>query len=228
MKLISQIIIILVFGASFSQTGIIQYKITHIDLEQETIPGKIAINDEIKLMSFMLNYNESTSYFKKNKSVPIDESKASIAAILIKAHLDYFQDGNTKMVKYNQDIANSTFTVVDATKMKSWKLLSDQKQIDNYTCYKAILKHFNERSQKYYETIAWYCPSIPVPYGPVGYGGLPGLILELETSLGFVYSPENIVLNPSKLKIPDLIEGEEITPKKAGLLMRKARKVTED
>ncbi len=28
--------------------------------------------------------------------------------------------------------------------------------------------------------IAWYCPQIPLSYGPNGYGALPGLILKLQ------------------------------------------------
>lgn len=28
--------------------------------------------------------------------------------------------------------------------------------------------------------VAWYAPELPLPYGPDGYGGLPGIILRLD------------------------------------------------
>jgi GLPGLI family protein len=45
--------------------------------------------------------------------------------------------------------------------------------------------------------IAWYCPSIPYSFGPNGYSGLPGLILELQVR-NVVYGATQIELNTTE------------------------------
>lgn len=58
---------------------------------------------------------------------------------------------------------------------------------------------------------AWFSPQIPVPSGPGAYGGLPGLILELNTGRTTVLCSK-LVLNPEEpvqIKLPDT--GKEVT-----------------
>ena len=66
--------------------------------------------------------------------------------------------------------------------MLGWKLTNIQMQIGNYNCYKAILVKGQELLgyKKGLSIIAWYTPTIPVPFGPINFGALPGLILQLE------------------------------------------------
>ena len=59
--------------------------------------------------------------------------------------------------------------------------------------------------------IAWYTPMIPVAHGPGDFDGLPGLILELNTSNTTILCTK-VVLNPKediKIKIPT--KGKEVT-----------------
>lgn len=81
----------------------------------------------------------------------------------------------------------------------NWKITSEVKNINGYNCYKAItsqvVKSKGENVKA--EIIAWFSLDIPVPYGPLGYAGLPGLILELEVGkVKFIMS--KIELNPKK------------------------------
>lgn len=66
--------------------------------------------------------------------------------------------------------------------INSWTLLNETKLIDGYLCYKAtnIYRVVNSSGIFNHPVAAWYCPKIPFPYGPIGYGNLPGLILELQ------------------------------------------------
>jgi GLPGLI family protein len=68
--------------------------------------------------------------------------------------------------------------------------------------------------------VAWYCPKIPVSFGPKGYGDLPGLILELEEknitfgAKKITLNPTNIIIEkPSKYKIVSEIEYEKMVDK---------------
>ena len=55
-----------------------------------------------------------------------------------------------------------------------WNIQTDHKKIIGHTCYKAIGTYQGR------EITAWFTPDIPISNGPLEYGGLPGLILELE------------------------------------------------
>ncbi|RXM45981.1 GLPGLI family protein [Flavobacterium sp. YO12] len=60
------------------------------------------------------------------------------------------------------------------------------------------------------EVIAWYCPTIPLSYGPKEFGGLPGLILELHDDK-IVYLVSKIDINSNlDIKINE-VKGKIIT-----------------
>tara|TARA_R110000850_G_scaffold64030_3_gene144079 strand:+ start:464 stop:1156 length:693 start_codon:yes stop_codon:yes gene_type:complete len=223
------LLFLLVNVSVLAQTGEITYKITHPE-EMDDIDDRVKqVNFETTLMSFSLIFNQKGSFFKTNKNVPQDKYLATMAAILTKSKHAYFQNRLDNDTYYNINIANKEYVVKDSTKNKNWQLYSESKEIEGFTCYKAIKIDFNERNQTSHERVAWYSPEIPMPYGPAGYGGLPGLILEIEVRNGFVYYISEIILNKQKdLELPKLKEGPEISPKEMVILMRKARKVTED
>jgi GLPGLI family protein len=59
----------------------------------------------------------------------------------------------------------------------NWKITSESKKINNYTCYKATQVNSDN-----FALIAWFCPEISYSFGPYVTAGLPGLILELHTN----------------------------------------------
>ncbi|MDA9338492.1 GLPGLI family protein, partial [Flavobacteriaceae bacterium] len=62
--------------------------------------------------------------------------------------------------------------------------------------------------------VAWYTPDVPVSNGPSNYGGLPGLILEVNDGNETIMCSE-IVLNPKEVKeIKEPIKGKIVTRKK--------------
>ena len=125
--------------------------------------------------------------------------------------------------------ANTTMYRLDySVRMKDWELTNETKDIDGYTCYKAVHKEFIQRSQTYRTSTAWYTLDIPVPYGPAGFGGLPGLILELQYGNRVIYIADKIVLNKHMDTLPKIEEAPLITPREWALLNRKNRKVTPD
>lgn len=94
----------------------------------------------------------------------------------------------------------------------NWNLTNETKQIQGYTCYKATYTYIQKWNGREFEwpVVAWYCPQIPIPLGPVRYSGLPGLILELhEKSKAYIL--EKIDFSPQNLKIKEPKEGEFLT-----------------
>jgi GLPGLI family protein len=55
-----------------------------------------------------------------------------------------------------------------------WALVNDTMTIMGYPCFKATTKY---RGRNY---TAWYTTEIPMSYGPLKFGGLPGLIINLS------------------------------------------------
>jgi GLPGLI family protein len=62
----------------------------------------------------------------------------------------------------------------------SWRIEPDMRRFGAYTCQKAM-GDFRGRT---YEV--WFAPDIPIPSGPFKLGGLPGLILEAQSTDGMV------------------------------------------
>lgn len=88
----------------------------------------------------------------------------------------------------------------------SWQLLSNDSVINELPCKKATC---NYAGRKY---IAWYAESIPMPYGPYLFGGLPGLIIKLHdtkkhwvfthTSMGKPTANKQIYIYGDKFILP--------------------------
>ncbi|MFY8189271.1 MAG: GLPGLI family protein [Flavobacterium sp.] len=117
---------------------------------------------------------------------------------------------------YNQDIDDKNFYTYSDFSKVSWEITNESKLIDGKLCFKATLtKANNMRSYKSLIT-AWFCPEIPVPFGPSNFGGLPGLILLIEFS-NSAYLAKEIIFDDSikveKPKMTKVISNEEYKEK---------------
>ncbi len=76
---------------------------------------------------------------------------------------------------------------------------------------------FNPFTQKKVieKTIAWYTLDIPLPFGPIGVDGLPGLILAIKQGSVYYIADKvevNTNIKPNEIKKPT--KGEKITHEK--------------
>ena len=119
-------------------------------------------------------------FLKKKKKMEYDERKKKISDM---ASAGY----SISNYSYDKE-RDKLFTITNNLNVISnhsyeWDLTSETKKIDNYTCYKAtyIYNFITTKGKEVNRLItAWYTPDISFSYGPNGYMGLPGLILELE------------------------------------------------
>ena len=94
-----------------------------------------------------------------------------------------------------------------------WEISRDRKQIGKYTCTKATgtINRLDREGKPFALLVtAWFAPEISVPFGPVGFDGLPGLILELATNDKFYYYAKEVRLGPG------LFASEELALRKGG------------
>ncbi|PQJ68805.1 GLPGLI family protein [Polaribacter butkevichii] len=123
-----------------------------------------------------------------------------------------------KGVYYNKDERilqlNAFGELFLITKPKlNWKIQKERKKIGEYDCFKATTEVIvNTKGRKQLIT-AWFTPKIPISFGPLGYDGLPGLILELEVHKK-IYYVKKITLNPKEeIKIEKPTKGIKVTEK---------------
>ncbi len=101
---------------------------------------------------------------------------------------------------------------------------NETKKIGNYLCYKATTIFVIENSKGTFNhpVTAWYSTQIPIGFGPIGYGGLPGLIVEL-TVQNIKYSMTKLMLNPKKeIVIKKPKKGKLVTEEEFNLVAKEA------
>ena len=133
-----------------------------------------------------------------------------------------------------QRFANKTelmikrFLVKDKLPNYDWELTRETKSIGKYTVYKAIwsreVENVNismvngetkeEIKKENKVTTAWYTTDIPISNGPNKWGGLPGLILEINDGKLTIVCTE-IELNPkNKIEITEPTKGKVVSQEK--------------
>jgi GLPGLI family protein len=132
-----------------------------------------------ELVKFELVANKTASYFKMLETIKNEE--IDFASSFSDASTSYYTeaDSNNKMSYENDYLGEFRVNYNEKT---DWKLENETKYIDTYLCYKATSEEIVVNGDKTFRhaIIAWYCPAIPFSYGPKGFVGLPGLILELQ------------------------------------------------
>ncbi len=90
-----------------------------------------------------------------------------------------------------------------------WEITDETKEIQGYTCKKATAIYRSIGIPKG-EVVAWFAPKIPFSFGPSGYGGLPGLILEVEHFFFKIYAAD-ISFSAKKQRIKAPTKGKRIS-----------------
>lgn len=86
----------------------------------------------------------------------------------------YNKNSNMVYSEVNWPSKKDKYLVADTSKKFNWIFWDDMKLVLGYKCKPALT--INEKNDS---TLVWFTPEIPEPYGPAGFYGLPGLILEV-------------------------------------------------
>jgi GLPGLI family protein len=114
-----------------------------------------------------------------------------------------------KLVKLNE--AFTECSEAESKIFDKWEITSESKMINGYKCFKANFSKTQTMLGKEYtnKAIAWFCPDIPVSFGPAEFSGLPGLIFQLQAN-EYSFVLKNITFE-SNLKISAPSSGKEMT-----------------
>ena len=190
----------------FSQSKKVLYKLypKQTELNPEDFNEFVKLINESEI-EFNLDIYENTSYFSAINGINEDQMIQKI----VLAFVDYkptFTD-----LKHSKIYKEIDSHIVVYNLNQKWVIINESKTIDNYQVFKAILNEpfINSKGEQKLRTIvAWYCPMIPHSFGPLNYGGLPGLILELQTN-GNTFLIKAFEKNKSK-KIPFVIPNKNV------------------
>lgn len=178
------------------------------------------IIEALNEIEFELKFNKNESIFQRIKSLKTENDKFFKLALAPYGSSIFYESTNKTLEQAN--IFGENF-LVSKNKLK-WKLINESKKIGEYNCLKAIaevIKPYRGKPKKYIKT-AWYSPKINAPYGPIGYSGLPGLILELNDGK-YKYIVSKIKINlKSDIKIKSNLKGKKVTEKEMNLLISEA------
>lgn len=100
------------------------------------------------------------------KGIAIPKTSFSFTIIQSNENIQYFDSAGMSLLTYKEPV------------IKNWKLADETKVINTIACKKA------EVTFKGRNWIAWYSPEIPLPYGPMKFSGLPGLIIKITDDKG--------------------------------------------
>ena len=117
------------------------------------------------------------------------------------------------------------FLITDTIEKLDWKLEKGTKAIGKYQCNKAVAERVvtltrsesvdgESRDTTFQDTItvtAWYTMQVPVSNGPSQYGGLPGLIMELNDGQTTMLCTRVSIRPGEEMEIKKPDGGEEVS-----------------
>ena len=90
-----------------------------------------------------------------------------------------YTDLESSIILHQQEFMGKQFLVQGSPLKIDWKLGKGKKKIADYICMEATTT-----VEDTIAVTAWFTPQIPVSIGPDGYGGLPGMILQIDRANG--------------------------------------------
>jgi len=216
--------------------GIVTYQYIRLP---DTLTGNPEKNKAIRLVQkaaeyaqnhqYVLLFNANESYYHTEIGIKPDDVN-SMAYDLSKFMMgtgDFYQNKTQKKLINYKHLLGKDYAVTDSLQIQAWHITNEFKYIDKYKVYKAWLFCASCNIN----VTAWFTPQIPLPFGPAGYGGLPGLILEVKKYKNILrikkikFTKKDIKIDLPKNSIPISKQKlEELTWQKRMDMMSKTKK----
>ena len=185
--------------------------------------------------NYTLEFNSNESFFEEEERLDPNGSGGGFNWMQFVTGPEggsIYKDLQSKIYINKKELYGKVFLVKDSIPESKWVLTGETRKIGIYNAYKAtITKEVEERvmsfgnrsrstetppnppERKTRDVVmsAWFTPEIPVSTGPSMYGGLPGLILEINDDRTTMLCTK-VILNPKdKIKVKAPAKGKEVT-----------------
>ena len=184
--------------------------------------------------TFTLDFTKSESMYKEEQELDAPKGPSANGGVMVmvmggngSSDILYKNISENRMA-HKTELMGKVFLIKDNLEAYDWELTGETKNIGNYTCYKAVYEKEEEDIQidmidgevkeekvtKKRTLVVWYTTDVPISNGPNNYGGLPGLILEVNDGDQTIVCSE-IILNPKEVKeIKEPTKGKTVTREK--------------
>jgi GLPGLI family protein len=211
------------------------------ELDSTTMAANPGIQEQMEAQmrkmfqkTFTLDFTKSESMYKEEQELDAPKGPSANGGVMVmvmggdgSSDILYKNISQNRMA-HKTELMGKVFLIKDNLVAYDWELTGETKNIGIYTCYKAVYEREEESIEinmidgevkeekvtKKTTLVAWYTTDVPVSNGPNNYGGLPGLILEVnDGDLTIVCS--ELVLNPKEVKeIKEPVKGKIVARKK--------------
>lgn len=147
-----------------------------------------------KELEYELVFNHDESFFSEIEKLDSDNSNMlsnRLARLMGFGVGKFYMNIEKNKILVQRNLSSDLFLIESEIESQKWKKTNEIKQIGKYTCFKATTTVFVETvsaGTAEREVIAWFTPEIPIGFGPAGFGGLPGLIMEIEKDNAVLYA----------------------------------------
>ena len=239
--LLSFLMTVSIFAQDFSGRAIYRtHRKSSIKLDSTTMASSPGIQEQLEAQmrkmfqkTYSLDFTKSKSVYKEVQELDAPNAPSSNGVMIMVQGSNGSNDVLYKNISENRmankkELMGKVFLIRDNLVAYDWELMGETKNIGNYTCYKAKFEIEEEDIQinmidgevkeekvtKKRTLVAWYTPEVPISNGPSNYGGLPGLILEVNDGDQTIVCSE-IILNPKEVKeIKEPTKGKTVTREK--------------
>jgi GLPGLI family protein len=137
-------------------------------------------NKNVEELEFTLSFNKKKAVFETKNKLYTNSEATEMGKAFIQTGITLYQSKDSIFSKA-YDFENKEYNLLSFKKI-NWEIVNETKIINQFLCYKAVGVEETTNSKGVFKTniTAWFCPEIPYSFGPSGYGGLPGLIVELH------------------------------------------------
>jgi len=223
------LVFILAFTNMYSQdlNGKIEYSIESFKQNKKARDVSKKINSNIKnLVSEVIAKSKDLKlllYFNNNKSFftspdPLNINKKEERLLLLAKTTtgiqgNYYYIPKKNLLVTDREFMGERFIIEEVINKSRWNLINETEKIGDFSCYKAerIIEYITRKGKKKRKQVVWYTTEIPLPYGPIDFVGLSGLVVKV-IDRNLVFSIKKIELNPKeKIDIEIPKKGNRVT-----------------
>ena len=186
MKYLASLLLQIVFVASiFGQMrGRIVYE-EKMDMHRRIPPERAEMKDMIpqfRTSNFELFFTDIASKYKAvpqtEEEITGSQGNAQFRMRMTPPRREVYKNlAEDKMVD-EREFMTKMFLIKGKAAPFAWKIADGQKKIMEYSCMQAM---YQDSATSY---VAWFTPQIPISNGPAEFGGLPGMIVQVDINNG--------------------------------------------